>query len=143
MTAEVIVTRLRRFLLGVVAFTCAGTILELLFEEHFGESLQLIPFVLCAIALVAVGAVWLRPSRNTIMTLRIVMVIVAAGSLLGMFLHLANNFGFELEMRPNASAGDVVIDALMGVNPLLAPGILALAAVLAIASTYHHPALER
>jgi hypothetical protein len=35
------------------------------------------------------------------------------------------------------------VDALMGANPLLAPGILALAGVLAIAATYHHPALRK
>jgi hypothetical protein len=33
--------------------------------------------------------------------------------------------------------------AISGGNPLLAPGILALASVLAIASTYHHPALMK
>ncbi len=143
MTAEVIVTRLRRFLLILVAFVCAGTIVELLLTEHVEHPLQLIPFGLCVLALLAVGAVWFRPQRGTIMTLRGVMVVVAAGSVLGMYLHLANNLDFELEIRPNANGSEVIMDALMGVNPLLAPGILVLVAVLAIAATYYHPALER
>jgi hypothetical protein len=33
--------------------------------------------------------------------------------------------------------------ALGGANPLLAPGVLAVAAVLAFAVTYHHTALRR
>lgn len=143
MTADVIVAHLRRFLLALVAFICAGTVVELWLTEHFEEQLQLIPFILCAAALVAVGAVWFRPTRQTIIALRVIMAIVMVGSLLGTVLHLANNFDFELEIRPNATAGEVVLDALMGANPLLAPGVLALAAVLAIAATYYHPALQR
>jgi hypothetical protein len=58
-------------------------------------------------------------------------------------LHLFDNFAFEREIRPNAALVDVIINALRGVNPLLAPGILALAAALAIAATYRHPVLHR
>jgi len=34
-----------------------------------------------------------------------------------------------------------LIKAVSGGNPLLAPGILALAAIIALAATYYHPAL--
>jgi hypothetical protein len=36
-----------------------------------------------------------------------------------------------------------LLEALTGAAPLLAPGVLALAGVLAIAATYYHPALGR
>ena len=60
-----------------------------------------------------------------------------------MYEHIEHNLAFELEIRPNASASDVWLDALKGASPLLAPGVLGLAASLALAATYQHPALAR
>jgi hypothetical protein len=71
------------------------------------------------------------------------MSLLLLGSLLGVYEHLVNNFAFELEMRPSAVWSDVWFQALRGAAPLLAPGILAVAAVVAIAATYAHPALAR
>jgi hypothetical protein len=141
MSSTAVEERLRRFLLVIVIFLCLGTLVELLLEEHYKESLQLIPFGLCGTAILTVLAVLIRPQRNTILLLRIVMIIVVLGSLLGIYLHLDSNLQFELEIRPNATAGDVWLDALRGANPLLAPGILALGSMLALLATYFHPAL--
>ena len=52
-------------------------------------------------------------------------------------------YEFALEIQPNATTSEIVMDALRGANPLLAPGVLALAAILAIAATYYHPALHQ
>ncbi len=51
------------------------------------------------------------------------------------------NLSFEQEVRPNAEMGDMVMNALKGASPLLAPGALVFAGLLAIAATYYHPAL--
>jgi hypothetical protein len=139
MTAEVILGRLRRFLLLVAASLCFGTMVELWFMEHFKDPNQLIPFALCGLGVVGVGAVLLRPRRWTIAAMRATMLLMGAGSLLGIYLHLANNFEFELDIRPGATAGEVVMEALRGASPLLAPGMLALVAALAIAATWYHP----
>lgn len=56
--------------------------------------------------------------------------------------HIEHNLAFELEIRPNATTGDVFFEALSGANPLLAPGILGLAAIVALAATYYHPQLD-
>jgi hypothetical protein len=143
MTDERIVYQLRRLLLGLVVATFVGTIIELWLSDHTGEPKQLIPFALCALGLITALAVLIRPQRATILALRAVMIVTAAGSLLGMYFHLKGNFDFELDIRPNATAGEVIVDALKGADPLLAPGILALVAVLAIAATYYHPALRQ
>jgi hypothetical protein len=143
MSSAAVEQRLRRFLLIVVAFIYLVTLAELVLEEHFKEPNQLIPLVLCGLGMLAVLVVLFRPQRNTILALRAIMVVAALGSLLGIYLHLAANFEFELEIRPNATPGDVVTQALTGASPLFAPGILALGAVLAIAATYYHPALGR
>lgn len=139
--ATTVVNRLRVLMLILAACLCLGAIVELALQEHFKEPKQLIPFGLCAVGFVAVLAVLFRPHRNTIRVLRVVMVFLALGSLLGLYFHLQNNFGLELEMRPGATPGDVIMQALTGASPMLAPGILALTAVLAIAGTYYHPAL--
>jgi hypothetical protein len=70
------------------------------------------------------------------------MTLMVMGSGLGLGLHLLNNYQFEQEIRPSAAAVDVFQEALKGANPLLAPGILALAGLLAIAATTYHPALR-
>lgn len=143
MSSSTVEGRLRRFMLALATFLFIGTPVELLFNEHFGEPLQLIPFVLCGLGAITAGLALFRPRRGTLLALRVTMVIVALGSLLGMYLHLSGNFEFELEIRPGAGLGDVLAEALSGANPLLAPGILAITAVIALAATYYHPALGR
>ena len=134
---------MRRFLLMIVECLCVGTVIELYLEKHYKETDQLIPFVLCAIGFVSVLAVQWRPSRNTIWFLRIVMIAVVLGSLLGGYLHLSTNIDFQVEMRPNQSAVDSFFAALMGTAPILAPGMLGLAGVLALAATYYHPVMGK
>jgi hypothetical protein len=135
--------RLRRFLLLVTASIFVGTPVELMLEDHTKEPLQLIPFVLCGVGLLTVVAALVRPQKATLFALRVTMLLVAIGGLLGIGLHLWNNFEFEREIRPNAAMGDALMNTLKGANPLLAPGILVVAALIAVAATYYHPALVR
>jgi hypothetical protein len=133
--------RFRALLLGLSAWLCAGTIVELFLAEHTEDPIQFVPFVLCGVGLIALAAAWRRPQRATLLALRGVMSILMLGSLFGVYEHLASNFAFELDMRPGAVWSDVWFPALRGAAPLLAPGILAVAALLAIAATYAHPLL--
>lgn len=133
--------RLRTFLLGLSAWMCIGTIVELFLAKHYDDPLQFVPFILCGVGLMAVVVVLWRPLRGTLLMLRGVMGMLMLGSLFGVYEHLVNNFAFELEMRPSAAWSDVWFQALRGAAPLLAPGILALAAMIAIAATYGHPVL--
>ena len=135
--------RLRIFLLAIAGCICAGTIVELLLAEHTETAVQLIPFALCGLGLLAVAAALVRPRRATLIALRVVMPLLILGSLFGVYEHIENNLAFELEIRPSATASDVWLDALKGASPLLAPGVLGLAASLALAATYRHPALAR
>ena len=141
MSTERILARLRIFLLSVSGALCLGTVIELWLAEHT-EGTQLVPFVLCGLGLLVVVRMLLRPGRATAWGLRAIMGIVALGSVFGIYEHLEHNAGFYLEIHPNAATAEVVWGALTGANPLLAPGILALAALLAWAATYHHPALN-
>lgn len=142
MDSATILGRLRVFLLGLACFMCAGTAAELLLAGHTADPLQLIPFALCGLGLAAGAWALLRPARASLLALRAMMGLLALGSLFGVYEHLAGNVGFELEIRPGAGVADVLLAALQGANPLLAPGILALAAIIALAATYEHPALD-
>lgn len=119
MAPTIIVHRLRVFLLALAGCMCIGTVAELWLTEHIESLVQLIPFVLCGLGLLVLGA------------------------LIGAYEHVEHNLAFELEIRPGATPADVWFDALRGASPLLAPGILGLAAVIALAATYYHPALLR
>jgi hypothetical protein len=142
MSADVVANRLRRFLLLLAALLCLGTLGELFLVDHMGEPLQLLPFVLCALGLVAVAAVFWWPQRKTIWSLRIIMVLVALGGLFGIYEHLAGNRAFALEINQQASGSDLLMSTLTGANPLFAPGILIVTAIVAQAATYYHPALK-
>ena len=142
MSADLLVNRYRTFLLLVAGFSCVFTVVELWLEEHTGSPTQLIPFILCGLGVAAIAAALVRPQRITVTLLRTVMGATLVGSLFGLYEHIEHNWEFAREIRPNATFSVLLIDTLHGANPLLAPGILALAAVLAIAATYFHPALQ-
>jgi hypothetical protein len=142
MNDALVLWRLRQFLLAVCALLFVGTLVELWLTNHSETFVQLIPFALCGLGLIAVIMAMLRPRRAALLALRACMGLVALGSLFGVYQHLSNNLGFQRELHPNASTGDHLLGALGGANPLLAPGILALTAALAIAATYYHPALR-
>ena len=143
MSAEIVVHRFRLFLLTLSGFILVGTVVELWLTEHTESLVQWIPFILAGLGLLGVVGVLFRPRRLTLLGLRIVMGLVVLGSFFGIYEHVEHNLAFELEIRPNATVGQVFMAALGGASPLLAPGILALAAILAIAATYYHSAFEK
>jgi len=142
-SAERIADRLRRFLLIVAAASCLGIAAELWLAEHTDEAIQWLPFVLCGLGFVVCVAALLRPERWTLVGLRLVMIPVALGSLLGVWEHLERNLEFAHELRPTATTSAALLEAIYGAAPLLAPAALALIAVLALAATYYHPALGK
>jgi len=142
MSSADILLRLRRFLLGLSILLLGGTVVELSLVKHWGDVVQLIPFGLCGLGSIAALVALLRPGRATVLGLRVCMGLVVCGSVFGIYEHLSNNIAFQQEIKPNAATSEVLVKAVAGGNPLLAPGTLAVAAVLALAATYYHPALE-
>jgi hypothetical protein len=137
-----ILSRLRRFLLVLSILLFCGTVVELSIVKHWGDAVQLIPFGLCGMGVIAAVFMLLRPRRFTVLTVRVCMILVVCGSVFGIYEHLANNISFQREIKPNAPLADVLMSAIAGGNPLLAPGTLAVAAILALAATYYHPAVS-
>lgn len=135
--AEVLL-RLRRFLLVLSILLFGGALVELWLVGHTQDLIQWLPFGLCIMGSLAVLLVLLRPGQGTVKVLRICMALIALGTLLGIYLHVEGNVLFAQEIQPNSPTTQLVLKGLGGANPLLAPGILAVAAVLAVAATYRY-----
>jgi hypothetical protein len=133
--------RLRMFLLALAAAMCLGTIAELALANHTKQAIQWLPFGLCAAGLVAVAAAWLRPTRASLWALRLVMGAAAVGSVIGGLEHISSNLEVVRETKPGLTLLPALWLAAHGAAPLLAPGVLAVAACVAMAATYSHPAL--
>ena len=141
MTSERILSNLRRFLLIVALLMYVGTVVELWLLDHNQDAIQIIPFILCAVGMAAVIGGLFSPSRVSLLTLRVVAVIEAIGSLFGIGYHAWTNFSFESEIRPNAAFETLIVPTLKGAAPLIAPGALMFAALIATAATYYHPVM--
>ncbi len=137
---SVTLRRLRGFLGVLAAALFVGTAGELLLVGHTEDLLQLIPFALCALGVLALAAAWRSPGRASTITLRAVMALTVAGCVVGVAQHANGNLEIVRETRPNATTGQVLSATLGGGNPLFAPGILAVAAALSVAATYSAPA---
>ncbi len=138
MSADEILRRLRRFLLALALFLFAGTLLELWLVQHYQDAIQWIAFFLGGTGLLAVVLVLLVNGRVAILILRVCMTVVILGSLFGIYEHVSNNIAFALEIQPNIPARELWWKGLSGANPLLAPGTLAVAGLLALAARYKY-----
>jgi hypothetical protein len=135
--------RLRRFLLVVATAAGGAAIAELWFAEHTAGFVQILAFVFAGSTVVSAAASLVKPRRRLLLVHRLVMVVVIGGSGFGIYEHVVANLGFAMDIRPNATAGDVWYEGLTGASPALAPGILGLAALLGLAGTYDHPRLAK
>ncbi len=132
---------LRRFLyLGALAVGL-GVPAELLLAEHTGSAVQLVPFVLCGLLVAAVGAAWGAPSRGSLRAAAGVAALVGVGAAFGAWEHLEHNFAFAAEIDASMPVSGLVVEALFGASPPLAPGALAVGGALLFAATWRHPSL--
>lgn len=131
----------RRFLLWTAFAIYAGSGVELALVGHVESVYQWVPFGVLAVGGAAVVGAVTSPSARSLATLRAVALVSVVVSLWGVILHVRGNLAFEREVYPDAPLWGALWEAARGVSPLLAPGTLALAGVLAAAATWRHPAL--
>jgi hypothetical protein len=141
--AEQLVARFRQFLLWLSIAMCLGIVAELFLTEHYTEPLQWIPITLCAVAILPILAVLFRPGPQTIWLLRGLMIVIALAGVLGMYEHVVGNLLFAQEVNAAKANAAPLQTMLTGANPALAPGALGITALVALAATYWHPALNR
>ena len=143
MNSDQTLARLRQFLLVIAAGVYVMTVTELVFLSHWSETIQLLPFLLSAWGLITLALAYFRPSPRTINILRWSMIAIGLCSLIGIYEHMANNLGFQMEIQPNAAPWELMVATFEGANPVLAPGILMLGAAIGWTAAYQHPALEQ
>lgn len=143
MNADQTLSRIRQFLLIIAATVFVMTVTELIFLSHWSETIQLLPFVLSGWGLITLALVYFHPTSGTISILRWFMIVIGLCSLIGIYEHMANNLGFQMEIQPNASFQELVLATVEGANPVLAPGILALGAAIGWTATYQYSTLEK
>lgn len=142
MNAAEVLRRLRRFLLLLSIMLFGGALIELWLVDHTKEVFQLAAFVLAGAGSLAALLALLRPGRASVQILRACMIVIVFGSIFGVYEHVAGNVAFEQEIHPDAGNAQLLSRGLRGGNPLLAPGVLAIAAVVAWSATYRHYASE-
>lgn len=136
-TAEVL-RQLRQFLLALSIMLFGGAIIELWLVGHTQSWLQWIPFVLSTIGTAIALTVLLRTTPATVRALRVCMGVIVLGTLLGVYEHVTGNIRLEREIKPTANSSRLLWRGVTGGNPLLAPGVLAIAALLAVSATYRN-----
>lgn len=133
----------RKFLLMVSFSTFLFIPVELALSGHTDGLLQWIPFGISGLAVISLITWHFKPSRWTLRAVRTVMLASCIACIWGSIEHFKHNLEFELEIRPNAGWTDVIVETISGASPLLAPGILFLAGILALAALYKVPVPKR
>jgi len=136
MTNEKILKNLRTFLLGFSIFIFAGSVVELLFLNHTREPLQWTPFFLIALGIILDTLMLVKPTDGILKAMRLGMWIIVLGGVIGMAVHVAGNLE---EMRQITNFWQMLREGLGGRNPFLAPGVLSMAGVMALAAGYQYP----
>ena len=142
MNSEQSLARIRQFLLIISAAVFIMTVTELFFLSHWTETIQLLPFALSGWGLIVLALAYFKPSPTMINVLRWSMVVIGLCSLIGIYEHMANNLGFQMEIQPNATTWELIMATLEGANPVLAPGILLLGAAIGWTAAYQYSALK-
>lgn len=143
MNSEQSLARIRQFLLIISAGVFIMTVTELFFLSHWTETIQLLPFFLSGWGLITLVLAYFRPGPVTIKILRWSMIVIGLCSLIGIYEHMSNNLGFQMEIQPNATIWELIMATFEGANPVLAPGILMLGAAIGWTAAYQHSVLEQ
>ena len=129
---QVMLQRISNALLLLSLVLYGGTIVELFAAKHYDERTQLIPFAMSAVGAICVVAAWLRPTPRSRRLLQVVLAVALIVSGLGIYFHVTANIAFLTDFQPDASWSQRADAAVHGRDPLLAPGILALASGLGV-----------
>lgn len=134
---------MRRGALLIFVLGTLGLGIELLLLGHFEEWRQQVPLVLLGLGLILLAARLLYRGAIILRLFRWTMLTFVLGGLVGLWFHLSANMEFELEMYPTLSGLELLLKALGGALPALAPGALVQLGLIGFLYTYQHPALSR
>jgi len=129
--------RIDGVLLGIVALaalTIVGTASELAMDHHWETTVQLIPWLCLVVASAALVGLVARPSRPTIIAVRVVMGLLVVAGLIGVAEHTISNhdagsfdavYGERWAQLSGPSRWWHAVIHDVGASPTLAPLVLA------------------
>lgn len=134
---------LRLLLLATFVVGVVGTSVELVLIEHYEELWQLAPLLIMLASLLALGWYGVARSAAAVRAFRLVLALFVVAAGVGIVLHYQGNVEFELERAPSLGGLALVWEAVRGATPALAPGAMLQLALVGLAWSFRHPALER
>jgi hypothetical protein len=130
---------MRALVLAVFLLGLFGTGLELLFLGHTAGLSQLVPIVLFVMSLLVLAWHALDRKWASLKAFQITMLLFVGGGILGTTLHYRANEAIELEADPKMGGTELLLRAMAGAAPGLAPGALIQLGLLGLVYTYRHP----
>lgn len=121
----------RRALLALVALGLLGTLAELLLIPHLEDYWQLAPLVVSGLVLGGIAWHLGAPGRASARALAVLLLLLAACGVAGLWFHFEANLEFEREVARDVEGLALVWRAVQGTAPpSLAPGALVYLALL-------------
>jgi len=143
-SSDVLLGRLRTFLLALVVFGMVGTAADLLLLGHYEDALQLPPLALIVVGLAVAIWAWMSRSAGAVMAMRVTMVLFLVTGAAGVVLHYEGNSEFQREMDPSIDGWPLAVKAIRAkAPPALAPAAMIQIGLLGLLYTYRHGALVR
>ncbi len=133
---------LRLALLLILLVACAGMLAELFLLGHTDDAWQWVPIVLLGASVLVMLWQLVRPSRASVRTVQVLMLLFIASGLVGLALHYKGNVEFEREMYQSLGGLQLFKQAMTGATPSLAPGTMVQFGLLGLLYSFRHPALR-
>jgi hypothetical protein len=135
-------TRVRGFLLALLAAEIVGVLAELLLVSHWEGVTQWTPLVLLVLGgLSLLGAAILR-NQTSRRAFKVVMVLFVLAGVVGVWLHYDGRVEFRQELDPSLNGWALFRSAMTGSStpPVLAPGVMIQMGFLGLIALYQHKA---
>jgi hypothetical protein len=122
-----------RVLTLLIVAAMLGLLSDLLLIGHDEDALQFIPLLALGLGSAALVLSLLTHSRAVINIGRVILILIAASGLVGLWLHYRANAGFQLEMDPSLAGFDLLWKTLRTKSPpAIAPGQMVLLSLMAL-----------
>ena len=98
-----------------------GMLADLLLIEHFESFWQFVPVVFLAVA----GIAYFLISKEIVRSFfRFWMYLGMIAGVVGIYMHVKNNWEFATELRSNLKGWDLITEVATGAIPVISPGFL-------------------
>lgn len=98
-----------------------GMLADLLLIEHFESFWQFVPVIFLSVT--GIGYFLVKTGTAKLL-FRIWMYIGMVSGVIGIFMHVKNNWEFAIELRSNLKGWDLITEVATGAIPVISPGFL-------------------